>query len=104
MTDGTINRQQALLIKLSEECGEVVQRVAKMLQYGAENRQAQDGVKLGTNKKRLTSEIQDVLGIIYMLENENFIDEIDLEFVKVRKPEKTETWLRHSKSLGIYNK
>ncbi len=62
-----MNRTDHLLIRLAEECGEVVQRVSKALVFGlAEKQEGQ----LLTNEQRLKGEVTDLIALLYMLTEE----------------------------------
>jgi NTP pyrophosphatase (non-canonical NTP hydrolase) len=62
-----MNRQEYLLVKLAEECGEVQHRVAKLLQFGPS--QCEPG-QLHSNVQRLRDEVNDVLAMVDLLEDE----------------------------------
>lgn len=91
-----MNRTQILLIKLSEECNEVSHRVAKVLQFGYDDVQPGFDSK-ETNQKRLIGEINDLLGVLEMLELPGVHDEKAME----RKRKKVEKYLNYSRKKGI---
>lgn len=66
------------LAMLSEECGEVVQIVGKILRHGYESRNPFAPAKLGekspTNRELLIGELRDIAAIVRMMENQNDID------------------------------
>lgn len=65
-----LSKEQYLLSCLSEECAEVVQRVTKILRFGMTN--IQQG-QSEDNRERLIYEINDIFGVIELLE-ENGLD------------------------------
>lgn len=65
-----MNRQEMLLVKLSEECDEVGQRVCKALRFGLE--EVQEGQTL-TNAERIVEEYLDIVAAVAMLTEEGLI-------------------------------
>lgn len=94
--------RQFYLTKLIEECQEVSQRAAKSMQFGPE--EIQKGQEK-TNATRLRDEVEDLLGVIAILEaNTDDLPEIPIsEHVSrvVRKNEKIAKYLKYSQELGM---
>jgi NTP pyrophosphatase (non-canonical NTP hydrolase) len=67
--------KQERLIKLAEECGELVEIIMKTLQYGYEEHYPGDPLN---NKERLQIEIRDVIFWIGMMDDLEDIDMYDL--------------------------
>lgn len=66
-----MTREEYLLNKLSEECGEVVQMVSKVKNFG---RDEVYKIQEFTNAERLAIETRDLLNIVNMLIAEGFLD------------------------------
>lgn len=64
-----LSNEDYLLVKLAEECNEVGQMVAKCLQFGLDEVYS-DGNNILSNKERLFAELNDILGVIQMLNDE----------------------------------
>lgn len=64
-----LTKEQHLLIKLSEECSEVIKEISKALIFGIENQNPDVilGEALITNKERITKELADVIGTMETL-------------------------------------
>lgn len=85
-------REKLLLIQLAEECNEVAQNISKVLRFGV------DGVKIGlqeTNGERVTSEMNDLLGVFKMLVDENVLPMADNNKILAKK-EKVEKYMDYS--------
>ncbi len=95
-----MTKLQFLLTKLAEECCEVSQMALKTQQFGvAEKLPGQDK----TNKQRLHEELNDLNGIIYML-NEEFGFDYKPDGVAIYyKKLKVEKYLGYSIKLGLVN-
>jgi NTP pyrophosphatase (non-canonical NTP hydrolase) len=82
-----MNREQELLIILQEECGEVVQAVAKIHRFG----------KSEDNLERLEDEFADMLALMKLLLEEGYLDGIAVEEKAERKIKKLETYMKNKK-------
>ena len=92
-----ISREDYLIIKLGEECNEVAQRVTKALTFGLEEIQTgQDE----SNRERIMGEVNDLLGILKMLQDEGFLPEADKQKINAKK-DKVEKYYKYSQLLGI---
>lgn len=90
--------EQFLLMKLSEEASEISQIALKTMQFGMEE---QCPGLLLNNKERIHEELNDLYGIIDMLNTSfNFNYEINKEAVKNKKI-KVLKYLEYSKNLGM---
>jgi hypothetical protein len=107
-----LTREQYYLLKLAEECGEVAQRVCKILIFGAQERKP--GGEDLTNNQRLEAEVIDLLGAIEALAEMGFLPRIaasfqgnsDLEAIPLEdgiaaKRQKMEKFLQYAKGLGM---
>jgi NTP pyrophosphatase (non-canonical NTP hydrolase) len=92
-----MNRQQHLLIKIMEECGEIQQAASKALLFGLD-----DGYP-GTDRKNITdlgNELNDLAAVVDMLTT----DGLDLHADEKRiyeKKAKVEHWMLYSSERGI---
>src|ERR1051326_5746430 len=71
-----------LLIQLMEECGEVVQRVAKIFRFGMDEIQPHHSE---TNKERLSNELHDLGSTIRMLNEEGLLEPFDENKIEAKK-------------------
>jgi len=95
-----MNRLQYLLNKLSEEASEIVQISQKTAQFGL-NEVYDDGKNNLSNRERCHAEIDDLLGIISLLNDEfDFCYEPDREKIEQKK-DKTNRYYKYSKELGM---
>jgi hypothetical protein len=83
-----MNRCEILLVQLAEECAEVQQQVCKALRFGLDEIRPQDSDE--TNSESITRELEDLEGIIHMLQEMKAIgyfkqENIDKKRVKVEK-------------------
>jgi len=86
-----MNRTEHLLTILAEECGEVTQRVCKVLRFGLADVQEGQGED---NKRRLEREAADVVAMIEMLG----LDVRDED--KAAKRARVEKYLEYSRKVG----
>lgn len=106
-----MNREQFLLLKLSEECAEVSQRAIKQIQFGAKETQGKGSPSndirpetLLTNAERLRGEILDLFSLISLLEDCGAIPEFnfeDFQDAKSAKIAKMNKYLKYSNELGV---
>lgn len=93
-----MTNKQYLLLKLSEECNEVGQMASKNMHFGTEECQF-DGCK--SNRERLHDEINDLLGIIELLNEEEGFN-FTPDPVKIAdKKDKVKYYREYSRSLGL---
>lgn len=96
-----MKREDVLLLKLAEECAEVQQRAAKLLQFG---RLEVEPGQMFCNARRLRDEVNDLLTVIEMLEQENLLlisSPEELAVHKEEKRKKIERYLTYSQQLGV---
>jgi len=86
--------QRERLIKLAEECGELVQLIMKTLQFGYEEHYPED---IHNNRKRLELEIRDVLFWIRMMHDKDDINLNDIEELIDSKYDKAMKYTQHQK-------
>jgi len=94
-----MNRREHLLTILQEECAEVIQCVSKIKRFGLENYQPATGKR---NIDILRDELNDILAMIYMLEEDGVSLKPhvpDANKIKQKK-EKVETYLIVSEDEG----
>lgn len=80
--------QEALVI-LQEECGEVVQVVAKCHRFGLDGVNPVDG---STNRDRLSAEIGDLVCMIEILQELGVLDQQEIQNRATMKRHKLERW------------
>ena len=95
-----MTRTEHLLWILAEECAEVAQRASKAARFGLS--EVQEGQKL-TNKQRITQEIEDLIGVIFLMESENIIPFYQ-EIGVADKQRKIEKYLKYSATVGTLDK
>lgn len=96
-----LNEAQFLLLKLSEECAEVAQRAAKQMQYGRDEIQKDQPL---TNGQRLREELNDLLGVVDMLEDVGEVSRANRNerlLASTAKYAKMEQYLQLSRDLGF---
>jgi NTP pyrophosphatase (non-canonical NTP hydrolase) len=97
--------RQYYLLKLMEECSEIIQVASKQIQFGGMSAHPRLGGD--TNRDRLRAEINDLLGVIDVLMDINEIREIapwELVAAKNEKKLKIRKWLERSQELGNVEK
>lgn len=97
--EGMMNREQFLLLKLAEECSEVVQIASKTMQFGGTERRPD---LKENNYERTYAELNDVWAIIEMLNSgkTEFLFTKNREVIEAKK-EKVEKYLKFSQGLGM---
>lgn len=93
-----MNRQQYLLNKLAEEATEVAQQALKAAQFGLDEAEPE---QRKSNAERCHDEIDDMLGVIEMLNEEfgfNFQSQMDRRMMKKQKVNK---YAAYSAELGL---
>lgn len=95
-----MTRQQYLLVKVTEECGEVIKRATKMICFG--NDEQYD--KNDANYKRLLYEYNDLVATMELLKKDGIFKEID-ELIDpewiILKQNKVERYMKLSKERGL---
>ena len=92
-----MNKEQYLLIKLSEECSEVSQITSKSLRFGIGNIRP-DSVY--TNSQKITQELADVMAAAMYLEEEGVINMPGSAMIQESR-DKIDKYLEYSKLIGI---
>lgn len=90
-----MNRKEILLSQLSEECAEIAQDVSKALRFGTDNTCHNSGK---TNAEKITSEMNDLMGVFFTLCDEGILPNIDMGKVE-EKRFKIEHFMKVSLSL-----
>lgn len=92
-----MNRQQYLLNKLAEEAAEVAQIALKAAQFGLTETSP---YHTDCNAERVHAELNDVLGIVRMLNEEFNFSFIPDDVAMEAKKEKVNHYYAYSKQLG----
>ena len=93
-----MNRLQYLLMKLAEECSEVSQISLKTMQFGMDEKHPE---MTQTNKERIHGELNDLNGIIMMLNCEfDFNYQVDKDAM-YKKVDKVNHYYKYSQELGF---
>lgn len=95
-----MSNEQYLLTKLSEECNEVGQMASKCQQFGLDEVYDGDGNIL-TNRQRLHAEMNDLLGVIDMLNAEEDFDFVPDPIAHLHKRAKIAKYRQYSINLGF---
>lgn len=93
-----MNRLQLLLGKLAEEGSEITQIALKTQQFGLHERHPQLDED---NRQRIHAELNDLLGIVEMLNEEVAFGFQRDETAIARKREKVNHYARYSENLGM---
>lgn len=91
-----MNRTEILLVQLAEECAEVQQQCCKALRFGLEEIRPSDDE---TNAQSITRELEDLEGIVHMLQVSKNIAYFKQENIEA-KIKKVEKYLKYSESVG----
>ena len=81
------HKEMETLLILQEECGELTQAISKCFRFGKDSEW--DGT---TNKRRLESEIGDVLAMIDILVESGYVSDDTLNASRKAKKEKLKKW------------
>lgn len=92
-----MNKQEYLLTCLSEECGEISQRVSKILRFGLTEIQPSQEL---TNSQRLINELNDLLGVIQLLEIEKILPRVECLEKQADKKDKVKKYMQISRDVG----
>lgn len=92
-----MNLEQYLLIKLAEEASEIAQIALKCSQFGLDEVYPEAGVP---NHERLSGELNDLLGVLHMLNTEGGLGFEPCNGAVAKKVEKIKKYLSYSKELG----
>lgn len=92
-----MNRIEHLLTILGEECAEVAVRCSKAKRFGLQEVQPQQPF---TNAERIMIEVNDLYGILKMLNDEGILVAEPDPFAIARKIEKVEKFLLYSQQCG----
>lgn len=96
-----MNREEHLLVCLSEECAEVTHRVSKALRFSMD--EVEDGQTL-TNRERISQELNDLYAIATMLHMEEIIPPFMNGMGVERKMAKVERWMEHARNNGVLDR
>lgn len=90
-----------LLACLAEEAAEVIQDVSKSLRFGLDDVYLNQTEPKLTNKERLINELNDLFGVINVLEDEGILPRGWYNLDKQRKKEeKVRKFILYSKEVG----
>lgn len=97
-----MNRKEHILTIIAEECGEVAQRITKMLRFGVD--EVTPGLEPHLdNNYRFYKEFADLLGMVEMAEDEGILISPDDDLMikwKNDKVEKVEKYMEYSQKMG----
>lgn len=89
-------KQAEALAILSEECGEVIQAIGKILRHGYEDYSPFDETKT-SNRINLEREIGDVIFATKLLDNDKQISLLDCNLEAKSKEDRVKPYLHHQK-------
>lgn len=94
-----MDKNEHLLVCLSEECSEVSQRVAKALRFGI--LEIQPGQELN-NAERIEFELCDMLAVIEMLQDAGIVDLYHERLLRAKeaKKQKVREFMEYAKQCG----
>jgi len=76
--------EEHLLVCLAEECAEVIHEIGKILRFGMNDNHPSEK-NIIKNEQRLNNEINDVMGVVEMLQEEGVKIDIDEDRVAAKK-------------------
>lgn len=91
-----MNRTEHLLVKLTEECSEVIKDVSKALIFGLDDFEPNQDLK---NSEKITNELADIIGVMEMLIEERVISPPKKEAINAKKV-KVEKYIKYATDLG----
>ena len=92
-----MNRNDHLLVILSEECAEVAKECCKALRFGLDDYSPESNV---TNREKIRSELTDLFAVAELLLDADIISEyIDSDGIE-KKIKKVEKYLEYSKTVN----
>lgn len=95
-----MNKEEYLLVCLSEECSEVIQRINKAQRFGLEEIQESNPDEKRNNRERIIYELRQLITTVSMLMNcdSSYVIVGNKDFEKEAKVNK---YMNYSKELGI---
>lgn len=91
-----MNKQEHLLVVLSEECAEISKEVSKALRFGLEDHEPNSHE---SNRERITKEIADFIGVVEMLYDYKIVKRPQLFDIEEKK-KKVEKYMQYAQSVG----
>ena len=82
-----MNREEELLVVLAEECGELIQAAMKIIRFGYSHEA----------HERFQDELGDVLGVVKLLAEEEYLDEDHLMMAGERKIKKLDQYMTNKR-------
>lgn len=97
-----MNKQEYILNQLSQECIEVAKEISKALAFGLEDFNPNDKLKI-TNKVKIESELNDLLGAIDMAFKSGILD---FEIIynpkgRLEKINKIIKYMKRARQIGV---
>lgn len=93
--NGLTPKEAELLALLSEECGELIQAIGKILRHGFESYHPDDRGTQITNRENLVREMGDVSAAIELLIGQDKVNGGSVHRAMVRKLDRVGKWLHH---------
>jgi hypothetical protein len=99
-----MNIEEHLLICASEECLEIAKDISKALRFGLNDRNVLDP-EGPTNRERIVNEINDLIGVLDMLEDHDILPRHWHDYEKQEaKQEKVNKFIDYAESVGALKK
>ncbi len=94
-----MTKVEHLLVCLMEECSEVQKEASKALRFGVDSKDVFKYEK-ETHGEKIVTEFADILAIIYLLQEEGVVPDVNMRAMIAKKKEKTMRYINRELEKG----